>query len=65
MVRDQNIIFRASKLEAKALKTLAELHGVNPSEFLRDLLREAARQAGLLPELTVEDRIDELTAIAA
>jgi transposase-like protein len=64
MIRDKNIIFRASEREADALKELARIHSVTPSELLRDLLRKAARQAGLLPELPTEEPTNEL-AIAA
>lgn len=64
MNRPKIIPFRVNEHEENTLKQLAELHQVSPSELIRNLLKEAARQAGLLPELTIEKPVDEL-ALAA
>lgn len=62
-MRTETFKFRISPVEEDALKTLAQKHGVTPSEFLRDLLRKAAQQAGILPEVVISQ--PEVESIAA
>jgi hypothetical protein len=59
------INFRASELEKEFLEKLAKKHGVTPSEFLRDLLRNMARQNDLLPELDQAAGLDQPESVAA